>query len=116
MIVATPEMMPELGRLGSLLGPKGYMPNAKLGTLSSNITQAIADLKHGKSNYRVDKTGNIHMPIGKVSFTAQQIQANYDAALGAIKRAKPANVKGNYINSISLTTTMGPSLRIKVEY
>ena len=91
------------------------MPNAKLGTLSKDINQAIKNLKHGQSKYRVDKGGNIHMPIGKVSFSVEQLQANYDAALGAIKRSKPANVKGIYIKNIALATTMGPSIKIKTE-
>ena len=112
VIVATPDMMGVVGRLGKVLGPKGLMPNPKSGTVTMDVTKAIADIKSGKVEYRLDKTNIIHLGFGKVSFGAEKLLENYNTIMEAIIKAKPAASKGQYIRSVALTTTMGPSLYI----
>ena len=112
VIVATPDMMGVIGRLGKVLGPKGLMPNPKSGTVTMDVTKAISEIKSGKVEYRLDKTNIIHLGIGKVSFGAEKLAENYNTILEAIIKAKPAAAKGQYIKSVALTTTMGPSVRI----
>lgn len=113
VVVATPDMMGVVGRLGKVLGPKGLMPNPKSGTVTMDVTKAIADIKSGKVEYRLDKTNIIHLGFGKVSFGAQKLQENYQTILDAIIKAKPAAAKGTYIKSVSVTTTMGPGISIE---
>jgi large subunit ribosomal protein L1 len=115
IIVATPDMMGQLGRLGKLLGPRGLMPNPKTGTVTMNVAQAIDEIKKGKVTYRVDREGNINVMIGKVSFTDEALQENYRAIFDQIKRIKPAAVKGTYMKNITLSTTMGPGIRVTVD-
>ena len=112
VIVATPDMMGVVGRLGKVLGPKGLMPNPKSGTVTMDVTKAINEIKSGKVEYRLDKTNIIHLGIGKVSFGAEKLEENYQTIMDAIIKAKPAAAKGQYIKSVALTTTMGPSLYI----
>ena len=112
VIVATPDMMGIIGRLGKVLGPKGLMPNPKSGTVTMDVTKAINEIKSGKVEYRLDKTNIIHLGFGKVSFGAEKLAENYDAIMGAIIKAKPAAAKGQYIRSVSVSTTMGPGLYI----
>ncbi|MGM9681472.1 MAG: 50S ribosomal protein L1 [Eubacteriales bacterium] len=112
IIVTTPNMMGQIGRLGRVLGPKGLMPNPKAGTVTMDIAKAITDAKAGKIEYRLDKTNIIHCPIGKASFGAEKLQENFDALLGAIIKAKPAAAKGQYIKSCVLASTMGPGVKV----
>ena len=112
VIVATPDMMGLLGRLGKVLGPKGLMPNPKSGTVTMDVAKAVADIKAGKVEYRVDKTNIIHVPVGKASFGKEKLKENFDALLGAIVRAKPAAAKGQYIRSCVVASTMGPGVKI----
>ena len=112
VVVATPDMMSVVGRLGRILGPKGLMPNPKAGTVTMDVTKAINDIKAGKIEYRLDKSNIIHCPIGKASFTEEQLLTNYNALIDAIVKARPAAVKGQYIKSISLATTMGPGVKV----
>ena len=112
VVVATPDMMSVVGRLGRVLGPKGLMPNPKAGTVTMDVTKAINDIKAGKIEYRLDKSNIIHCPIGKASFTEEQLKENYDALMAAIVKAKPAAVKGQYLKSISLATSMGPGVKV----
>ena len=112
VIVATPDMMGVIGRLGKVLGPKGLMPNPKSGTVTMDVTKAISEIKSGKVEYRLDKTNIIHLGIGKVSFGAKKLTENYQTIIDAIIKAKPAAAKGQYIKSVTLTTTMGPSIAI----
>ena len=112
VVVATPDMMGVVGRLGKVLGPKGLMPNPKAGTVTMDVTKAIADIKAGKIEYRLDKANIVHVPIGKISFTEEKLQENFDAIMGAIVKARPASLKGTYLKNITLTTTMGPGVRI----
>ena len=112
VIVATPDMMGVVGRLGKVLGPKGLMPNPKSGTVTMDVTKAINEIKSGKVEYRLDKTNIIHLGFGKVSFGAKKLAENYDVIMGAIIKAKPAAAKGQYIRSVSVSTTMGPGLYI----
>ena len=112
VIVATPDMMGVVGRLGKVLGPKGLMPNPKSGTVTMDVTKAVAEIKSGKVEYRLDKTNIIHLGIGKVSFGAKKLTENYQTIIDAIIKAKPAAAKGQYIKSVTLTTTMGPSIAI----
>ena len=110
--VATPDMMGVVGRLGKLLGPRGLMPNPKLGTVTPNITQAISEQKAGKVEYRTDKAGNIHCPIGKASFEDAKLKENYQTLLDTLIRAKPAAAKGQYVKSVTLSATMGPGVPV----
>ena len=112
VIVATPDMMGVIGRLGRVLGPKGLMPNPKSGTVTMDVTKAINDIKAGKVEYRLDKTNIIHLGFGKVSFGADKLLENYETVMDAIIKAKPAAAKGQYIRSIALSTSMGPSIYI----
>ncbi|MBQ1457221.1 MULTISPECIES: 50S ribosomal protein L1 [Butyrivibrio] len=112
VVVATPDMMGVVGRLGKVLGPKGLMPNPKAGTVTMDVAKAIADIKAGKIEYRLDKANIVHVPIGKASFSEQQLTENYNAIMEAISKAKPSSVKGQYLKSISLATTMGPGVKI----
>jgi large subunit ribosomal protein L1 len=112
VIVATPDMMGVIGRLGKVLGPKGLMPNPKSGTVTMDVTKAVSEIKSGKVEYRLDKTNIIHLGIGKVSFGTEKLIENYQTIIDAIIKAKPAAAKGQYIKSVALTTTMGPSLYI----
>ncbi|MDY2783013.1 MAG: 50S ribosomal protein L1 [Candidatus Pseudoruminococcus sp.] len=112
VLITTPDMMGLVGRLGKVLGPRGLMPNPKAGTVTPDIAKAIKEAKAGKIEYRLDKTNIIHCPIGKVSFGAEKVSENFDALLDAIIKAKPAAAKGQYVKSIAVTTTMGPSVRI----
>ena len=112
VIVATPDMMGVVGRLGKVLGPKGLMPNPKSGTVTMDVTKAIQEIKSGKVEYRLDKTNIIHLGFGKVSFGVEKLAENYDAIMGAIIKAKPAAAKGQYIKSVSISTTMGPGMYI----
>ena len=112
VVVATPDMMGVVGRLGKVLGPKGLMPNPKAGTVTMNVAQAIADIKAGKIEYRLDKTNIIHCPLGKVSFTEEALTENYEALMEAIAKAKPSTLKGQYLRSITLTSTMGPGVKV----
>ena len=111
-VIASPDMMGMVGRLGKTLGPKGLMPSPQAGTVTPNIKQAISEAKAGKVEYRLDKTNIIHCPIGKVSFGVEKLQENFDALLGAIVRAKPAAAKGQYIRSCVVASTMGPGVKI----
>ena len=112
VVVATPDMMGVVGRLGKVLGPKGLMPSPKAGTVTMDVTKAINEIKAGKVEYRLDKTNIIHCPIGKVSFGAEKLQQNFDALMGAIIKAKPAAAKGQYVRSCTLATTMGPGVKV----
>ena len=112
VIVATPDMMGIIGRLGKVLGPKGLMPNPKSGTVTMDVTKAINEIKSGKVEYRLDKTNIIHLGFGKVSFGAEKLNENYEAIMDAIIKARPASAKGQYIKSVAVTTTMGPSVKI----
>ena len=114
VVVATPDMMGVVGRLGKVLGPKGLMPNPKAGTVTMDVTKAINDIKAGKIEYRLDKANIIHVPVGKASFTEEQLQQNFDALMDAIVKAKPSALKGQYLKSITLATTMGPGVRVSV--
>ena len=111
VVVATPDMMGVVGRLGKVLGPKGLMPNPKAGTVTMDVTKAVNDIKAGKIEYRLDKANIIHCPIGKASFTEEQLQQNFDALMDAIVKAKPSTLKGQYLKSISLAPTMGPGVK-----
>jgi large subunit ribosomal protein L1 len=105
-------MMGVVGKLGRILGPKGLMPNPKAGTVTMDVGQAVKDIQRGKVEYRVDKTSIVHVPIGKLSFSKEQLMENYNALVDAVIRAKPAAAKGQYIKSISISTSMGPGIRI----
>ena len=112
VVVATPDMMGVVGRLGKVLGPKGLMPNPKAGTVTMDVAKAIADIKAGKIEYRLDKANIIHVPVGKASFTEEQLTQNFNALMEAIQKAKPSSVKGQYLKSITLATTMGPGVKV----
>ena len=112
VIVATPDMMASLGKIARILGPKGLMPNPKSGTVTMDVAKAVAEIKAGKIEYRLDKTNIIHCPIGKVSFGLEKLKENYDALLDAIIKAKPAAAKGTYLKSIAISTTMGAGIKI----
>ena len=114
VVVATPDMMGVVGRLGKVLGPKGLMPNPKAGTVTMDVTKAINDIKAGKIEYRLDKANIIHCPIGKVSFTEEQLAQNLNALLDAVVKAKPSTLKGQYLKSLTLATTMGPGVKVSV--
>ena len=112
VVVATPDMMGVVGRLGRVLGPKGLMPNPKAGTVSMDVTKAVKDIKAGKIEYRLDKANIIHCPIGKVSFTEEQLGENLKALMDALVKARPSAVKGTYMKSVTLASTMGPGVRV----
>ena len=112
VVVATPDMMGVVGRLGRVLGPKGLMPNPKAGTVTMDVTKAIKDIKAGKIEYRLDKTNIIHVPVGKASFTEEQLADNFQTLIDAIIKARPAAVKGQFLKSVTLTSTMGPGVKI----
>ena len=112
VVVATPDMMGIVGRLGRILGPKGLMPNPKAGTVTMDVTKAVNDIKAGKIEYRLDKTNIIHVPIGKASFTEEQLSDNFQAIMDAIVKAKPSSLKGAYLRSVVLTSTMGPGVKL----
>ena len=114
VVVATPDMMGVVGRLGKVLGPKGLMPNPKAGTVTMDVTKAIADIKAGKIEYRLDKQNIIHCPIGKASFSEEKLNENFDALMEAIKKAKPSSLKGQYLRSVTLSSTMGPGVKVNV--
>jgi large subunit ribosomal protein L1 len=112
VIVATPDMMGVVGRLGRVLGPKGLMPNPKAGTVTMDVTKAVKEIKAGKIEYRLDKTNIIHVPIGKVSFTEEQLADNFQTLIGAVVKAKPSAAKGQYLRSVTLASTMGPGVKL----
>ena len=112
VVVATPDMMGEVGRLGRVLGPKGLMPNPKTGTVTMDVTKAIDEIKAGKVTYRADKAGNIHVPIGKVSFDDAKLMENFRTIHDVILKAKPATAKGQYVKNVSVTTTFGPGVKV----
>ena len=112
VVVATPDMMGVVGRLGRVLGPKGLMPNPKAGTVTPDVVKAIADVKAGKIEYRLDKANIIHVPVGKASFTTEQIVDNYKALMEAVVKAKPSSAKGQYLKSVTIASTMGPGLKL----
>lgn len=114
VVVATPDMMGVVGRLGKVLGPKGLMPNPKAGTVTMDVIKAIDDIKAGKVEYRLDKTNIVHVPVGKASFGEEQLKENFQAIMDAINKARPSAVKGAYLKSIILTSTMGPGIRLNV--
>ena len=112
VVVATPDMMGIVGRLGRVLGPKGLMPNPKAGTVTMDVAKAIADIKAGKIEYRLDKTNIVHVPLGKASFTEEQLSENFQTLMNAIIKAKPSALKGQYLRSVTLTSTMGPGVKV----
>ncbi|MED4270257.1 50S ribosomal protein L1 [Geobacillus stearothermophilus] len=112
VVVATPDMMGEVGKLGRILGPKGLMPNPKTGTVTFDVAKAVQEIKAGKVEYRVDKAGNIHVPIGKVSFDNEKLAENFAAVYEAILKAKPAAAKGTYVKNVTITSTMGPGIKV----
>lgn len=114
VIIATPEMMPSLGKIGKLLGPKGLMPNPKTGTVTTDVAKAVEETKKGKVNYRTDSFGNIHVGIGKASFTEEALRENLKAFVSVILKAKPSTVKGAYVKNITLTSTMGPGIKLDI--
>ena len=114
VMIATPDMMPLLGKLGKVLGPKGLMPNPKTGTVTTDVVKAVSEVKAGRVEYRTDSFGNVHGIIGKVSFTEEQLLENLDAFMATILKVKPSTVKGDYIKNIAITTTMGPGIKVLV--
>lgn len=114
VIIATPEMMPSLGKIGKLLGPKGLMPNPKTGTVTTDVAKAVEETKKGKVNYRTDSFGNIHVGIGKASFAEEALRENLKAFVSVILKAKPSTVKGAYVKNITLTSTMGPGIKLDI--
>ena len=116
VVIATPEIMPKVAKLGRILGPRGLMPSPKTGTVTRNVEQAIADAKKGRVEFKVDKAGNIHMPVGKISFEKEKLLENVYTAIDAVVRAKPSGAKGQYIKSITLSTTMSPGVKIDISH
>ncbi|MCI6552158.1 MAG: 50S ribosomal protein L1 [Lachnospiraceae bacterium] len=114
VVVATPDMMGVVGRLGKVLGPKGLMPNPKAGTVTMDVTKAVKDIKAGKIEYRLDKSNIIHVPVGKASFTEEQLEQNFNALMDAIVKARPSALKGQYLRSVTLSSTMGPGVKVSV--
>jgi len=111
-VVATPDMMRVVGKLGRVLGPRGLMPNPKVGTVTFDVAKAVEEIKAGKVEFRVDKTGVVHAPLGKLSFTAEQLEANTQAFISAVMKAKPAAAKGKYVRSVNVASTMGPGIKL----
>ncbi len=111
--VATPDLMGVVGRIGKILGPRGLMPNPKVGTVTTDVAQTVRDLKGGKVEYRVDKVGNVHIPVGKASFSEQQLLENASSLIEGLVRAKPASARGTYLQGVCLSTTMGPGVRVE---
>ncbi|WP_338982033.1 50S ribosomal protein L1 [Spiroplasma endosymbiont of Eupeodes luniger] len=116
VIIATPDIMAELGKIGKILGPKGLMPNPKTGTVTTDVQKAIAEIRKGKIEYRVDKQGNVHVIIGKVSFSEEQLKENYHAIYETLRKVRPTAVKGAYVKNISISTTMGPAIKVAIEH
>ncbi len=114
VVIATPDMMGTIGKLGRVLGPKGLMPNPKTGTVTTDVTKAVTDSKGGKITYRVDKNGNIQAPVGKVSFTAENLAENIKSVLDVINKAKPSTVKGIYVKNVAISSTMGPGVKLAI--
>ena len=114
VMIATPDMMPALGKLGKILGPKGLMPNPKTGTVTTDVKKAVSDVKKGRVEYKTDTYGNVHALVGKVSFTEEQLVENLKAFVSLILKSKPSTVKGIYIKSISLSSTMGPGIKLDI--
>ncbi|HSH11394.1 MAG TPA: 50S ribosomal protein L1 [Ilumatobacter sp.] len=114
VIIATPDMMPLVGRLGRVLGPRGLMPNPKTGTVTADVGRAVGEFKGGKVEYRTDRYGNVHVQLGRVSFDQDKLDANFRAVLDELQRAKPASAKGRYIKKITISTTMGPGIRVDI--
>ena len=112
VVVATPDMMGVVGRLGRVLGPKGLMPNPKAGTVTMDVTKAVNDIKAGKIEYRLDKANIIHVPVGKASFTQEQLSENFNTIMDAIIKAKPSSAKGQYMKSVTIASTMGPGVKV----
>ena len=112
--IATPDMMPLVGRLGRVLGPRGLMPNPKTGTVTTDVGKAVEEFKGGKVEYRTDRYGNVHVRLGRAGFDQEQLEANFRAVLDEIQRAKPASAKGRYIKKITVSATMGPGVRVDV--
>jgi large subunit ribosomal protein L1 len=112
VVIATPDLMSKVGQLGRILGPRGLMPNPKSGTVTTDVGKAVRDVKGGKIEFRVDKTGNLHAPVGKVSFTEDQLRENFSAFMDSVVRAKPTAAKGIYVKSVTVSSTMGPGVRI----
>lgn len=110
--IATPDLMPMVGRLGRALGPRGLMPNPKTGTVTNDVARAVSEFKGGKVEYRTDRYGNVHVPLGKVSFTPEALEANFRAVLDELQRAKPASAKGRFLRKITLSSTMGPGVKV----
>ena len=114
-VIATPDMMRDVGKLGKILGPRGLMPNPKSGTVTFNVGDAVREVKAGRIQYRTDKTGNIHVPVGKVSFEDAKLAENVRTVIGELHRAKPAAAKGTYWKSVTLSSTMGPGVRLDIQ-
>ena len=112
LVIATPDMMPKLGRLGKILGTKGLMPNPKSGTVTTDVAKTVEEFKKGKVAFKVDKLGSIHLPLGKVNFTEEQIVENFKVALDQIIKLKPASSKGQYLRTVAISLTMGPGIKI----
>ena len=112
LAIATPDLMAQVGKLGRALGPRGLMPNPKTGTVTADVGKAVTEFKGGRVEYRTDRYGNVHVPIGKVSFATEALVGNYQAVLDEVLRAKPASAKGRYIKGVSLSSTMGPGVRV----
>jgi large subunit ribosomal protein L1 len=110
--IATPDLMPLVGKLGRVLGPRGLMPNPKTGTVTTDVAKAVEDFKGGKVEYRTDRYGNVHVPLGKVSFEVDKLSDNYRAVMDELNRARPASTKGRYMRKVSISTTMGPGIKV----
>jgi len=113
--IATPDLMPLVGRIGKVLGPRGLMPNPKTGTVTPDVAKAVAEIRAGKVEYRVDKAGNVHVPVGRVQFDAEQLEANLHTVIDAVKHAKPSAAKGKYVKSASVSSTMGPGVPLSID-